>query len=221
MRVINNLEIVKSLLKFKISSKGKPEIYYFVQVIQRRKENPDLPLQEIQRYAWWVTDLGVLEKSWNRLTEMCEHYKARAYISITPRSLEKFGKQCMFEYSKRVANNDYTNIHNLPKKVALSNETVQSKGVVDKPRWILDIDSEDKSYQHDIEKFISGYTNILGKINTPNGCHLVIESFNYGLIKDYLVSKKREDYKIISDNEVERLFTLRREGNTILYAVTN
>lgn len=58
---------------------------------------------------------------------MCEHYKARAYISITPRSLEKFGKQCMFEYSKRVANNDYTNIHNLPKKVALSNETVQSK----------------------------------------------------------------------------------------------
>ena len=49
----------------------------------------------------------------------------------------------------------------------------------------------------------------------------MIESFNYGLIKDYLVSKKREDYKIISDNEVERLFTLRREGNTILYAVTN
>lgn len=60
MTVDNSKDIV-NLLNFKVSPKGKPEIYYFVQVIQRRKENPDLPLQEIQRYAWWVTDLEVLK----------------------------------------------------------------------------------------------------------------------------------------------------------------
>lgn len=220
MTVDNSKDIV-NLLNFKVSPKGKPEIYYFVQVIQRRKENPDLPLQEIQRYAWWVTDLEVLKKSWDRLKHMCEYYKARAYISITPRSLEKFGKQCMFEYSKRVANNDYTNIHNIPKKVALSNETIQSKGIVDKPRWIIDVDTKDIHSLVDIRDFISNYTKVLCILDTPNGYHIVIESFNFGLLKEFLVSKKREDYKFTDDLGEERLFTLRREGNTILYAVTN
>lgn len=219
--IVDNSKDIVNLLNFKTNSKGKPEIYYFVQVIQRRKENPDLPIQEIQRYAWWITDLEVLKKSWDRLKDMCKHFKARAYISITPRSLEKFGKQCMFEYSKRVANNDYSNIHNIPKKVALSKETIQSKGVVNKPRWIIDVDIKDSYNLEDVKKFISNYTNILCVLDTPNGYHLVIESFNYGSMKEFLVSKVREDYKFINDLGEELLFTLRREGNTILYAVTN
>lgn len=35
--IINNLEELKKLLVFKQNNKNKPEIYYFVQVIQRKK----------------------------------------------------------------------------------------------------------------------------------------------------------------------------------------
>ena len=92
-KVVNNFGEIVNLLKFKSLGNGKPEIYYFVQVIQRKKENPHLDCSEIQRYAWWVTDIEYLKKSWDRLRDMCDHFKARAYISITPRSLGKFGKQ--------------------------------------------------------------------------------------------------------------------------------
>lgn len=36
---INNFDEVVDLLKFKSSENGKPEIYYFLQIIQRRKSN--------------------------------------------------------------------------------------------------------------------------------------------------------------------------------------
>ena len=219
-KVVNNFGELVNLLKFKSSGNGKPEIYYFVQVIQRKKENPHLDCSEIQRYAWWVTDIEYLKKSWDRLRDMCDHFKARAYISITPRSLEKFGKRCLLEYSRRVINDDYSNIQNIPKKVALSKETIQSKGIINKPRWIIDIDTKDQGEVSEITNFITNYTKLLSILETPNGYHLVIESFNYRSLDNFLVSPRREDYKI-TPGKKDILFTLRREGNTILYAVTD
>lgn len=213
--IINNLEELKKLLVFKQNNKNKPEIYYFVQVIQRKKDNPELEIQEIQRYAWWITSLRYLEKSWNRIQKMCEVYNARAYISITPRSLEKFGKQCMFEYSKRVANNDYSNIQHIPKRVALSNETLQSRGVINKPRWILDVDYESKEIAKEVSNFISNYTIVLSTIKTVTGYHIVIESFNFTKLDEFSKNIKRSEY-IIPGTDIE--FALKRDGNTILYA---
>ena len=213
--ILNNLEQLKSLLRFKQSNKNKPEVYYFVQVIQRKKDNPDLDTQEIQRYAWWITSLRYLEKSWNRIEKMCEVYNARAYISITPRSLEKFGKQCMFEYSKRVANNDYSNIQHIPKRVALSNETIQSRGVVNKPRWILDVDYDSKEIAEKVSEFISNYTCVLEILKTVTGYHIVIESFNYKELDKFSNSIKNLEYTI---PETDIVFGLKRDGNTLLYA---
>lgn len=208
---IDNLELVKKHLKFVPSLK----IYYFIQVIQRRKENPDLSVGEIQRHCVWITSLDDLNNRWPRIVTICEHYNARAYISLVPRSLVKFGRECLLEYSKRICSGQFDKIYDIPKKVAQGKDTIQTKGVISKPCWILDIDTKDSGVLSNIESSFKDISRIVEKFQTKNGYHYMIEAFNPKKIESWCVSKKREDYKLPDDKGE---FTLRRECNTILYA---
>ena len=49
MKITDNIEKIKSLLKF------KEGIFYYVQVIQRKKENPELDTSDIKRYQTFTT----------------------------------------------------------------------------------------------------------------------------------------------------------------------
>ena len=52
MEQVNNFDKIKPLLVFE-----EGVTYYFIQVIQRKKENPDLPKSEIQRGFWYITSI--------------------------------------------------------------------------------------------------------------------------------------------------------------------
>lgn len=208
MSAVNNYEKIKSLLVFK-----KDITYYFIQVIQRRKDNPDLSKSEIQRGFWFITSMEDFDLHWPRIKKTCEDYKARAYISLIPRSLEKLGKKCLLEYSKRVAGNEYTRVFSIPQKNALSVETIDCNGLIEKPRWCIDIDKD--SDMPKISEMFLGFTEIRSILKTPKGYHLIIDCFNPKVISSYKISKSRDDYKFASGEE----FTLRKECNTILYSV--
>lgn len=208
MSAINNYEKIKSLLVFK-----KDITYYFIQVIQRRKDNPDLPKSEIQRGFWFITSMDDFDIHWPRIKKTCEDYKARAYISLIPRSLEKLGKKCLLEYSKRVACNEYSKIFAIPQKNALSKETINCSNLIEKPWWCIDIDN--KSEMPKISEIFLLFTNIKSILETPKGYHLIVECFNPKKLISYKKLKNRDDYSIPGIGE----FTLRKECNTILYSV--
>ena len=204
MEQVNNFDKIKPLLVFE-----KGVTYYFIQVIQRKKENPDLPKSEIQRGFWYITSIEELDIHWPRIKKICDDYNARAYISLIPRSLEKLGKKCLVEYSKRIVNNEYSRIFAIPQKNALSKETTHTLGT--KPWWCIDIDNS--SYMPKISEYFLIFTNIKSILKSPNGYHLIVECFNPKLIKPYLIIKSKDDYRFASGEE----FTLRKECNTILY----
>ena len=205
--MVNNFDKIKSLLVFK-----KDVTYYFIQVIQRRKDNPDLPKPEMQRGFWFITGLNDLEIHWPRIKKICNDYNARAYISLIPRSLEKLGKKCLLEYSKRVANNEYSKIFAIPQKNALSKETIHCSDLLKKPWWCVDIDV-DSSMPFISETFLK-FTNIRSILKTPNGYHLIIDCFNPKLIEQYRIKRGSDDYDL--GNNIK--FTLRKECNTVLYS---
>ncbi len=207
MSAINNYDKIKSLLVFE-----KGVTYYFIQVIQRKKDNPDLPKSEIQRGFWFITSIEDFDIHWPRIKKTCDDFKARAYISLIPRSLEKLGKKCLIEYSKRVLNNEYTRIFAIPQKNALSPETINCPKSIDKPRWCIDIDKDVDMPK--ISEIFLIFTNIRSILKTPNGYHLIVDCFNPKTILSYKKSKSRDDYKLASGQE----FTLRKECNTILYS---
>ena len=207
MMIVDNYDIIKRFLKF------EEGIYYFVQVIQRRRENPDLPKNEIQRGYWYITSEKELDIHKEKIVLLCSIYNARAYISLIPRSLEKFSKLCIIEFGKRVYNKTYNNIFSLPQKVALSDETRVTK-LYPKPFWLIDIDT--LSDLDEIKLFILQKTeiNILDVIPTVRGAHLVVECFNPNKeLGDYYVSNN--NYIITKSREP---ITLIKSCNTLLYS---
>lgn len=209
---VDNFDNIEKLLVF---NKDKKDIYYFIQVIQRKKDNPDLPKSEICRGRWYITSIKEYTQFKNWIIKTCIDYNARAYISLTPRSLEKLGKKCLLEYSKRVSNGDYNNIFSITNKSALSDYTIQSRGLIDKPRWVIDVDYEDPNANEKILEFLNKYKIItVVDIKTPRGFHKVIKAFNPNLISEYKKGKT-DDYFV---KDINLGFTLRMECNTILFA---
>jgi len=212
---IDNLNKIRPLLVFKTGKNNTPEIYYFVQVIQRRKDNPEMEGSEYQRGSWFITSTKELDKHWPRIVKTCEDYNARAYISLTPRSLSKLCKKCLLEYTNRIITEDYNRIYDIPKKAALSDYTIQSRGIIDKPRWVVDID--DPEYYATINSIMNNITKVIDIIPTSSGgYHLLVEAFNPKKLQPFCEGSCElyGDYKLSSGEE----FTLRLECNTILYS---
>lgn len=209
--IVNNIEKIKDLLVF---PKGNSDVYYFIQVIQRRKENPDLPVNEIQRHCVWANSIAELDNRLPRIIAVCEKYNARAYISCIPRSIERFTKECLLELTLRVCTENYDKPWNIQKKVALRRCTAKTKGVIPKPYWLLDVDSKDQDDCVEIENYIGKYTKVVKTLDSLNGYHIVIEAFDITKLKDVCVSKCRDDYEL----PMGQKFTLQKDCNTILYA---
>lgn len=201
--ITDNIDIVKSLLLF-------PEgIFYYLQVIQRKKDNPDLE-QDRKRYQCYIASERDFNIHITRVKKVCEDYNARAYICLVPKSLEKFGKACLLEYTKRVCSGDYSRVWDLPNRVALDVD-VRATGVFPKPRWMLDVDNP--LWINRIEEFCkSKDINVVAKLKTPNGYHLIVEAFNPSK-----VTFRGEDLMISEDCWC----TLRKDCNTVIYSVDN
>ena len=200
--IVNNIDLIKSLLVF-------PEgCFYYVQVIQRKKDHPDIS-GDYKRYQCFITSMDDLNLHLPRIISVCEEFGARAYISLTTRSLEKLGKQCLLEYATRVGEGVYTRVWDIPNRVALSDKVrLKVKG---KPRWILDID-----VISDVDAIVSECSvagvNIISKIPTVYGIHLLVEAFNPNAFGS---AKMCGEDLILPTGERA---TLRRECLTVLYA---
>ena len=212
--MIDNLVYIKQLLKFEESG----DTYYYLQLIKRKKDNPEMTKGEVKLGSGFITSLEKLDTLFEVFKERANLENGRIYISLAPRSIKKFTGLCLMEYGKRVANESYQSSWRVPDQVALMKETIKTKGLGEnfKGRWIVDVDYPDPNYKNKVYQFLSRYTRIQTVLLTLRGYHLVIDPFNYKKLDQggYRISKSRDDYQFNGFYQ----FTLRREGNTILYA---
>lgn len=87
--MVNNFELIKSLLTFNTKDE-----FYFVQVIQRKKDNPDcnyLGSNNSSRLikAYYISSIEKLNKYEKEIIELCKLFNARAGINLNKRSFEK------------------------------------------------------------------------------------------------------------------------------------
>jgi len=206
--MIDNFDLIQELLEF-----GK-DTYYYLQVIQRKKDPGNSDMTEPERCIWrkFVCREESLGKRKKEITELCKCFNARAYIELNPRSLEKFTILCARKYLDRIYYNDYNNIFSVQNSVALSEDTVSTKGILMKRRWMLDVD--DPEDLEEIKDWARQNEIVLRKtIPTPNGYHQIIDAFNY----KNLGIKMGTDFKIISKCGKEIVTSVKPNCNTILY----
>ncbi len=200
---IDNFNKILPLLKF-----GK-DTYYFVQIIKRRKDEGNEGMKTPERKLWqkFIDKPETLENLKQEIQELCSIYNARAYIDLNPRSLEKWSIELARKLLDRISLQDYAFIQRLPNKVALSEETIKTREIVDQRRWLLDVD-EKTSIPTALDWVKEKKIQEIATIPTYHGAHIIIGSFNY----------KKEGLKLGGKVETKNIsFIMSPTANTLLY----
>jgi hypothetical protein len=129
--MINNLEIIKPLLNFE-----KEGDFYMLYVFKRKKDQPEgerdnhQSVRTIKTYC--IESIDHLERRWDEIVQICEMFKARAYIHIQKQNQFDVSLSMMVELAQRIQNGQ----HN--QKGLFDSVVGQIK--TQEKRWIIDVD---------------------------------------------------------------------------------
>ena len=197
--MIDNFTQIAPLLKFEEGT------FYYLQVLQRKKDNPEMPWQTRQRYFKFIRNQSELEVFSKEAKEIANLYNARVYMSLIPRSFEKLSLEALVELSNRIKNKDFSNNFKIFEKLALLPECAKKEGKL----WMIDYDElKDRGLIKLLEKY--SINNIKASIPTLHGYHIIIEPFNIQILGKPL----DQDYNYELDGIK---FGLKFDCNTLLY----
>lgn len=171
--MINNLEIIKPLLNFE--KKGD---FYMLYVFKRKKDQPEgerdnhQSVRTIKTYC--IESIDHLERRWDEIIQMCEMFKARAYIHVQKQNHFDVSLSMMVQLAQKIQDGN----HN--QKGLFDSVVGQIK--TQEKRWIVDIDSTDVLYFMGVKDAIFRCkpegNKIISAIPTKNGYHLITERFD-------------------------------------------
>lgn len=176
--MVDNFDLIKLLLKFE-----NPDDFYFVQVIQRKKdhkeENKRLGRNNNARLikAYYIYSVEQLEEYKDEIIALSKMFNARVGINLNRRN----SKNVAFEMNEQLAACLKSGNYKLSK---LYNSCCGMVTGSDK-LWLVDLDAEDL---HKTQAVIDGINLLLepvsviekvkAQIPTKNGLHLITTAFN-------------------------------------------
>ena len=171
--MINNLELIKPLLNFE--NEGD---FYMLYIFKRKKDQPEderdnhQSVRTIKTYC--VESVEYLEKRMDEIQQLCEMFKARAYIHIQKQNHKDVSLEMMVGLAERIRNGQDNQKH-------LFDSVVGQLKTLEK-RWIVDIDTKDEIVREDIRAFINGLRpdgyKCITEIPTKNGVHIITTRFD-------------------------------------------
>jgi hypothetical protein len=129
--MINNLEIIRPLLNFE--KKGD---FYMLYVFKRKKDQPEgerdnhQSVRTIKTYC--IESIDHLERRWDEIIQLCEMFKARAYIHVQKQNHFDVSLNMMVALAQRIQDGN-TNQKGLFDSVVGQIKTQEK-------RWIIDVD---------------------------------------------------------------------------------
>jgi len=193
--MINNLELIKPLLNF--SEQGD---FYMLYVFKRKKDQPEgerdnhQSVRTIKTYC--VDSIEYLEKRYDEIKQLCEMFKARAYIHVQKQNHKDVSLNMLATLAERIRDG-------VSNQKGLFDSVVGQIKTKEK-RWIVDIDTQDiqelRNIQVTINRCKPEGPKIKFIIPTKNGYHLITDKF---------------DVKTFSEQYPE--VTIQKKNPTLLY----
>lgn len=187
--MIDNINLILPFLKFE-----SEDDFYYLQILQRKKENPQLGSNSRVIKNYYIRSVDCLLEHYNEIKQLCHQFNARASIRLNKRSYESVAFKTLENLANSMRNREF-------KFINKSYDRACGLGHNDKnKKWILDIDYKDCS-EEDIKKalnFTVAYT-ILAKIPSKSGIHLITEPFRLEIVQNYL-KKKNIHLDVHKDN---------------------
>lgn len=139
---VNNFNYISKHLHF-----DNEDQFYHLQILQRRKENPDLPSNSKVIKEYFISSVDYLLSHEKEIIQLCDMFKARASLRLNKRSYKKVGLRCLKKLSDQFINGDYRSIRNMYSKACGISHDDKEK------TWILDIDDRDLQNEWDQSNF--------------------------------------------------------------------
>jgi hypothetical protein len=178
---MDNFEQIRDLLDFSI-----PGTFYFLQILKRRKDNPDLGKDMVHIADYYIDSLSKYDELKPVIIRQCEAENARAYFRLNRRDEKRVASEALKLMVEYVLSENYKPAKSVYASCAGKYPSEPNK------TWIVDLDWKDipegltkdfyidsvissinsitKAYRPDLEQ------NIV-KIQTMNGLHLIVNPF--------------------------------------------
>lgn len=175
--MIDNLEKILPLLNFE-----SKDDFYYLQILQRKKENPQLGSNSRVIKNYYVSSEDYLVKHYEEIKKLCEVFNARASLRLNKRSFEKVGFKAMTNLANTMMNKEYSFLK-------ASYDRACGLGHNDKNKtWIVDIDKDEVIWLEQVINAISPCDplgdKIVIQIPSKTGVHLITKPFNVEQFKN-------------------------------------
>jgi hypothetical protein len=188
--MIDNIKEIKELLNF--SDKND---FYMLYVFKRKKDQPEgerdnhQSVRTIKTYC--IDSIEHLDKRYDEIKQLCEMFKARAYIHVQKQNHMDVSLEMMMSLAERIKNG-------VKNQKGLFDSVVGQIKTQEK-RWIVDIDTTDPDFLYEVADFIKDLKPVGFKVEkvipTKNGRHLITSRFD---VKTF--SEKYPDVNIQKKN---------------------
>ena len=171
--MIDNLELIKPLLNFE-----DEDDFYMLYIFKRKKDQPEgekdnhQSVRTIRSYC--IASIEQLEKRYDEIIQLCEMFKARAYIHVQKQSHKDVSLNMLVDLAQRIKSGQHKQ-QNLFDSIVGQIKTLEN-------RWIVDIDTKenDVCFQviADLYEIQPQGHKLHTVIPTKNGYHLITSKFN-------------------------------------------
>jgi hypothetical protein len=172
--MVNNFNKSKLFLQF-----DNPNTYYFLQIIKRRKDNPEMDNRSKIIKDIYIHSREQFELIENQVINLCHENNARAYLRLNKRCSKKTGLQVLKRITELIISENYNAIPNVYASISGEFHSDEDK------KWIVDIDNIDNRKDlDDVIKtvynlqFETGREPLTDMFPTKNGIHIVTRPFN-------------------------------------------
>lgn len=172
---VNNISLIKRLLDFSLE-----DTFYFAQIFIRRKDQPnpeDFKSDNIILKDYFIKSLEDYDRKVEEMKKMCKAFNARAYFRLN----RCFFNKVAFDHLAIVA--EYLQKGNFHSVKAAYTTACGRRCFDPEKKWIIDVDFDqsidDEVLMYMIQNARSSYeNNIIAKIPTLNGYHLITRPFD-------------------------------------------
>lgn len=181
---MDNLEKILPLLNFK-----SEDDFYFLQILQRKKENPQLGSNSRVIKNYYIRSQQHLLDRYEEIKTLCKVFNARASIRLNKRSFEKVGFKALENIANTMQNREYKHLMKSYDRACglLNNEKTK--------KWIIDIDKDEVIWLEQIINAIQPCEPLGDKIVTQilskSGIHLITTPFNVKQFQDNFAEELR------------------------------
>lgn len=181
--MVDNFESIKKFFNFE--NEGD---FYFIQILRRKKENPDMNRNVSQKRVYYIYNTKELENCKESIINTCKQYNARAYIHINKRNAENIALHTLKITMDHVLNKNYKNVKDSYNKACGKHSSAGKEKC-----WIVDIDNLKEL--NPIKEFLNNSeVEVKGELKTVNGRHLLVKPFDTrNLLKNFNVDIHKDN----------------------------